>query len=76
MEAAKLFENGRSQAVRLPKDCRFEGKEVLTHKIGNMVLLMPKDTEWRNFLLGLDMFSDDVFSDGRPKDAVQERETL
>ena len=37
MMTAKLFENGRSQAVRLPKECRFNGDEVAINKIGDMV---------------------------------------
>ena len=38
---AKLFMHGRSQAVRLPKDFRFEGKEVKVTKIGDKVILEP-----------------------------------
>ena len=43
MLTAKLFENGRSQAVRLPKECRFEGDEVMINKVGDVVFLIPKD---------------------------------
>jgi len=43
METAKLFTNGRSQAVRLPKTYRFEGKEVYIKKVSAGVLLIPKD---------------------------------
>jgi antitoxin VapB len=43
MEIAKLFINGRSQAVRLPKAFRFEGSEVYVKKTPEGVLLMPKD---------------------------------
>ena len=45
MLTAKLFENGRSQAVRLPKECRFEGDEVMINKVGDVVFLIPKDNE-------------------------------
>jgi antitoxin VapB len=38
---AKLFTHGRSQAVRLPKEFRFEGKEVRVTKIGDKVILEP-----------------------------------
>jgi antitoxin VapB len=38
---AKLFMHGRSQAVRLPKECRFEGKEVRVTKVGDRVILEP-----------------------------------
>ena len=44
MDTAKLFMNGRSQAVRLPKRYRFEGKEVYVKKVPQGVLLMPKDS--------------------------------
>ena len=43
MDTAKLFINGRSQALRLPKAYRFEGKEVYIKRVGNGVLLLPKD---------------------------------
>jgi antitoxin VapB len=43
---AKLFWSGRSQAVRLPKEYRFEGKEVRIRKQGNAVILEPADDEW------------------------------
>jgi antitoxin VapB len=36
-----LFTNGRSQAVRIPKELRFEGREVSIRRIGDGVLLMP-----------------------------------
>jgi len=42
MQTARLFTNGNSQAVRLPKNLRFEGSEVVVKKIGDMVLLFPK----------------------------------
>jgi len=43
METAKLFMNGRSQAVRLPKSCRMDGTEVFIKKTAEGVLLIPKD---------------------------------
>ena len=44
---AKLFKNGRSQAVRLPKEFRFKGSEVRIRKDGNKVILEPLDTsDW------------------------------
>jgi len=42
MEVAKLFTNGKSQAVRLPKKYRLEGSEVYIKRIGNTVVLIPK----------------------------------
>ena len=73
---AKVFENGRSQAVRLPKECRFSSDEVLVNKIGDIVLLLPKQNKWDSFMNAIDMFSDDFMADGRAKDMVQERKEL
>jgi len=51
MLTAKLFTNGKSQAVRLPKDYRFSGTEVGVTRIGELVVLYPKESAWENFLL-------------------------
>lgn len=74
MMTAKIFENGRSQAVRLPKECRFSGEEVAINKIGDIVMLMPKENKWSGFLNSLNLFSEDFMSDGRKDDIPQERE--
>lgn len=76
MMTAKVFENGRSQAVRLPKECRFKDDEVAVNKIGDVVILMPKENKWSGFLSGLSLFSDDFMSDGREQMPVQKRESL
>jgi antitoxin VapB len=46
MQKAKLFWSGRSQAVRLPKDFRFEGEEVKIRRRGNAVILEPIADDW------------------------------
>jgi len=46
METAKIFWSGRSQAVRLPKDFRFEGEEVRIRRHGNAVILEPLAEDW------------------------------
>ena len=48
-QTAKLFKTGRSQAVRLPKAFRFEGKEVFIRKEGNSVILSEKPESWEGF---------------------------
>jgi antitoxin VapB len=48
-QTAKLFTTGRSQAVRLPKAFRFEGKEVFIRKEGNRVILSAKPESWDDF---------------------------
>lgn len=76
MMVAKVFENGRSQAVRLPKEYRFSEEEVLINKIGNIVLLMPKTNKWDAFMKAIDMFSPDFMEEGRIVPMDQERESL
>lgn len=76
MMTAKLFENGRSQAVRLPKECQFNGDEVAVNKIGDIVILMPKDNKWSGFLKSLSLFSEDFMTDGRGENSLQERDAL
>ncbi len=76
MMTAKLFENGRSQAVRLPKECRFSGNEVAVNKIGDIVILIPKENQWSGFLNSLELFSDDFMTDGRQEPLAQDREPL
>lgn len=76
METAKLFVNGQSQAVRLPKEYRFLGNEVFVQKVGNAVMLFPKDQAWETFLNGLNSFTDDFFADGRNQGVEAPREAL
>ncbi len=63
METAKLFMNGRSQAVRLPKDYRFEGDEVYVKRVGNAVVLLPHDAPWDVLFASLADFSDDFMAE-------------
>ena len=76
METAKVFENGRSQAVRLPKSFRFSVDEVIVQQLGEAVLLVPKESLWRTFMEGLDEFTSDIFEDGRYQGVQTERERL
>ncbi len=76
METAKIFENGRSQAVRLPKKFRFSGEEVLVQRLGRAVMLLPKEECWQTFLNGINSFSDDFLEDGRISEDQAEREVL
>ena len=76
MDTAKIFTNGGSQAVRLPKDCRFSDDEVLVNRIGSIVILMPKDDPWRSMLDSLPRFTEDFLADGVEPLPVQERDCL
>lgn len=76
MMTAKIFENGRSQAVRLPKEFRFDTDEVAVNRIGDIVLLMPKTEGWNAFMKAIDLFSDDFMEEGRDDNLKQERDLL
>lgn len=74
MNTAKLFKNGESQAVRLPKEYRFKGSEVFITKHSNIVMLIPKSKNaWDIMKDSLSEFSEDVFADGRQQPQEQER---
>lgn len=73
---AKVFENGRNQAVRLPKEYRFNTDEVAVNRIGDIVMLMPKTNKWNSFMQAIDMFSEDFMDGGRTDEMMQEREDL
>jgi antitoxin VapB len=66
---AKLFRNGRSQAVRLPADFRFEGNEVFIRKdpdTGNVILARRPHSSWQSFFNLRDQI-------GAPEDFMSER---
>lgn len=56
MNTARLFQSGRSQAVRLPKAYRFRGTEVIVKHFGNGVLLLPIEDPWQSLEAGLAAF--------------------
>ena len=59
MQTARLFPNGQSQAVRLPKDFRFEGEWVYIQRSGNAVVLLPQHAPWETLFASLELFTDD-----------------
>ena len=59
MDTAKVFVNGRSQAVRLPKEYRFDEDDVFIKKIDDVVMLIPRDKVWKTFRNSFNKFSDD-----------------
>ncbi|MCL2323932.1 MAG: type II toxin-antitoxin system VapB family antitoxin [Oscillospiraceae bacterium] len=75
MLIAKIFQNGQSQAVNLPKEYNFEGDEVCIKKIGDLVLLFSPDKEWDIFMSGINGFSDD-FHVERLNDVPENRVVL
>ena len=75
MDTARLFQSGRSQAVRLPKDYRFQGSEVAVKHFGNGVLLLPIDDPWQTMEAGLDAFEPGFVLE-RDQPEQQQREAI
>ena len=65
MTTAKLFANGRSQAVRLPREFRFAGGEVRIRRYGMGVLLEPLEIDVDAWFEALDRFEEPFMPDGR-----------
>ena len=76
MDTAKVFSNGGSQAVRLPRSCRFNDDEVLVNRIGNVVMLFSKSDRGSNLLSSLDLFTDDFLSGEIASLPLEEREPI
>jgi len=62
MKTAKIFRNGQSQAVRLPKEFRLPGAEVFVQRMGRCVVLVPKDKPWDGLFAAAGMFTDDFMA--------------
>jgi antitoxin VapB len=75
MDTAKIFQNGKSQAIRLPKEYRFQGTHVYVKRVGNTVVLIPEHDSWQTLVDSLALFSDDFMADRRQTPA-QQREDL
>lgn len=75
METGKIFQVGDSQAVLLPEKFRFDDsvKEVVVKRIGDMLILVPRESVWETFMEGIHGFSDDFMADGRAPDVPVER---
>jgi antitoxin VapB len=75
MKTAKLFQNGQSQAVRLPKEFRFDDSEVFIKKTGNIVQLIPRSNSWNSLFGSLKKFSSDFMVD-RVQPELDKRESF
>ena len=73
MVVAKVFQNGRSQAIRLPKEFRVDTTEVYLQRTRDGFLVIPKDP-WETFEEGVEALSDSFFQAGRQQPEQQTRE--
>ena len=72
-QTAKIFTNGRSQAVRLPKEFRFDTSEVYIRRVGNDVVISEKKPTWKEFFQRQSSFGEDFLAE-RDNDFPQDRE--
>ncbi len=75
LQEAKIFMNGQSQAVRLPKEFRFSEKSVFIKRIGEAVVLLPRHTTWSTLFDALENFSED-YMNIRDQGTPEEREGM
>ena len=73
---AKVFKNGASQAIRLPKEFRFDADEVCIKRIGSAVLLFPKEAAWAIMDEAIGQVDDDFMADRNQPERTDERESL
>jgi antitoxin VapB len=73
MFTTKVFKSGNSQAIRIPKEYQMDGEELYINKIGNTIILFPKNDPWDLFKKSLTDFSDDYFISGRNQPKMQKR---
>jgi antitoxin VapB len=59
MKTAKVFKSGNSQAIRLPKEYRLESDEIFLNRIGNVLIIIPKDDPWSIFSQGIKEIGND-----------------
>ena len=76
MQTAKVFTSGRSQAVRIPKEFRFDAEEVFINRVGDAVILTPISKAQDVYRQGISGFSVDFLADGRPEQIPTPREDL
>ncbi len=76
MKTAKLFKNGQSQAVRLPKEFRMTGSEVYIKKQGEAVILLPKEKSWDTLFDSLNHFEKDFKIERNQPGEDQKREPI
>lgn len=65
MEVAKIFSEGDTQLVELPKNFRFREEEIFINRVGDAILLLPKEKTLAGIMSELDLFTDDFMSEGR-----------
>lgn len=76
MDTVRVQYDGNFQTINIPDNYKFSTDELFINKIGNVIMLLPKNDQWAGVFMGLDMFSDDFMEDGRGELQYEARETL
>lgn len=74
MKTAKVFKSGNSQAIRLPREFQLRDSEVYIRKMGNCLVIIPKEDPWKIVQESVGEFTSDIFEAGRQQSPPQERE--
>ena len=73
MEVAKIFSEGETQLVELPKNFRFNSEEVFINRVGDVLILVPKQRNLEGMLETLNLFTDDFMENPQEDLPTQER---
>jgi len=76
IKMAKIFKNGASQAVRLPKEFRFDEDEVCIKRVGSAIMLFPKSKAWELTAHAIDNFDEDFMRERNQPKQVDKRKHL
>ena len=76
MNTAKVFKTGRSQAVRLPKEFRFDVDVVCIKRVGSAVLLFPKENAWDLMNEAIGKVDEDFMAERDQPARAEERQPL
>ncbi len=76
MKETTIFMNGNSQAMRIPKEMRFDTDTVLIEKVGSVTVIVDSKTPWAALHLAQNLFSTDFMSEGRSVNPAVERDGI
>jgi antitoxin VapB len=76
MKETTIFMNGNSQAMRIPKDMRFQSEKVFIQKIGSVTIIIDETDPWASLKLAQALASPDFMKQGRAVNPLVERESL
>lgn len=75
-QTTRVFMNGRSQAVRIPVEYRFDEDELYVNKVGDTLMLTPRSSLVSTLRRGISLISENFMEDGRPEEVPTVREEL